>query len=148
MENGSSWFVNVASWVSSPFSALTDSPFSFQLWILTSHVELMFPSVWFCRQWPTVTRLFSQVEVGDVIRVNGSDFVPADAVILSSRYRSPSCCLTMENPFFLFLLSLLSLKKWWLDCVTEAGFTKLLYKSVTIISLGGTAVMGLFLFCL
>lgn len=93
--------------------------FSFQLWICTSHVEIMFPFVWFCRQWPTVTSLFSQVEVGDIIRVNGSDFVPADAVILSSRYRSPSCCLTMENlsslPFFLFLLSLLSLKKWWLD---------------------------------
>lgn len=26
--------------------------------------------------------------MGDIIKVNGSDFVPADAVILSSRYRS------------------------------------------------------------
>lgn len=45
-----------------------------------------------CRLCTEVITLFSQVEVGDVIRVNGSDFVPADAVILSSRYRSPTCC--------------------------------------------------------
>lgn len=30
--------------------------------------------------------------MGDIIKVNGSDFVPADAVILSSRYMSlPDC---------------------------------------------------------
>lgn len=48
---------------------------------------------------PDVTSLFSQVEVGDIIKVNGSDFVPADAAILSTRYRSPSCCLITGTPF-------------------------------------------------
>lgn len=42
-------------------------------------------SVLFYCQPPAVTSLFSQIEVGDIIRVNGSDFVPADAAILSSR---------------------------------------------------------------
>lgn len=67
----------------------------------------------FYRQCTAVTGLFSQVEVGDIIRVNGSDFVPADAVILSTRYRSPTCCQTLWNftLLFFFLLSQLSLKK-------------------------------------
>lgn len=58
------------------------------------------------QQW---TFYFSQIEVGDVIRVNGGDFVPADAVILASRYRSPPSCQPAGN------LSLLSLQKWLLD---------------------------------
>ncbi len=83
--------------------------FSHQLCIFTRHVELLFPFVLFYRQCTAVTSLFSQVEVGDIIRVNGSDFVPADAVILSSRYRSPSCCQTVGNfsllsSFLLFAL--------------------------------------------
>lgn len=62
----------------------------------------------FHRPTTAVNALFSQVEVGDVIRVNGRDFVPADAVILSSRYRSPPCCQAVGNfSSFSFLLLLL-----------------------------------------
>lgn len=64
---------------------------SFQLSIST-------PDAFICAdhgQCAVVISLFSQVEVGDIIRVNGSDFVPADAVILSSRYWSPSCLQTV-----------------------------------------------------
>lgn len=89
-------------------------------------VQLVCPLMLFYRPCTTVISLFPQVEVGDIIKVNGSDFVPADAAILSSRYRSPTCCQAVGTaPFFpsLRLLSLFlalplarhSLKKWWLD---------------------------------
>lgn len=58
----------------------------------------------FCQLCTEVITLFSQVEVADVIRVNGSDFVPADAVILSSRYRSPICCQAVGTSLSLFFL--------------------------------------------
>uniref|UniRef100_A0A8C6KAT0 Phospholipid-transporting ATPase n=1 Tax=Nothobranchius furzeri TaxID=105023 RepID=A0A8C6KAT0_NOTFU len=48
------------------------------------------------RQTP-ITRLFSQVEVGDIIRVNGSDFVPADAAILSSSEPQGMCYIETSN---------------------------------------------------
>uniref|UniRef100_I3J2A0 Phospholipid-transporting ATPase n=1 Tax=Oreochromis niloticus TaxID=8128 RepID=I3J2A0_ORENI len=41
--------------------------------------------------------LFSQVEVGDIIKVNGSDFVPADAVILSSSEPQGMCYIETSN---------------------------------------------------
>uniref|UniRef100_A0A4W6FKQ7 Phospholipid-transporting ATPase n=1 Tax=Lates calcarifer TaxID=8187 RepID=A0A4W6FKQ7_LATCA len=44
-----------------------------------------------------VNSLFSQVEVGDIIRVNGSDFVPADAVILSSSEPQGMCYIETSN---------------------------------------------------
>lgn len=70
----------------------------------------IFSVLLFHRQSSAVTLYFSQVEVGDVFRVNGSDFVPADAVILSSRYQSVStCCQTVGTSLF---LSHLHLKKW------------------------------------
>ncbi len=78
----------------------------------------MFLFVVFCQPYTAVTSLFSQVEVGDIFRVNGSDFVPADAVILSSRYRSPSCSQAVGNSsrlsssfFCFFALSEVSLEK-------------------------------------
>lgn len=72
--------------------------------------KLMFSLVLFYRLCTPVTRLFSQVEVGDIFRINGSDFVPADAVLLSSRYRSPTCCQTVgtSSSLSFFLLSLKS----------------------------------------
>ena len=36
-----------------------------------------------------------QVEVGEVIRLNDSDYVPADTVLLSSRYRAQTGCTDM-----------------------------------------------------
>lgn len=96
--------------------------FSYQLCIFTPDTELKFPFMLFYRQCTAVTSLFSQVEVGDIIIINCSDFVPADAVILSSRYRSPLCCQTVGNfsllsPFLRF--AQLSLKKWWLDTSSQ-----------------------------
>lgn len=85
------------------------------------------PLMLFYRPRTTVISLFPQVEVGDIIKVNGSDYVPADAAILSSRYRSPTCCQAVGTSSPLFACSLCfspslslslaqhSLKKWWLD---------------------------------
>lgn len=106
------------------------TPLMFLPFFLTScftpGVQVMCPSMLFHRPCTAVISLFPQVEVGDIIKVNGSDYVPADAAILSSRYRSPTCCQAVgTSPFFpsLRLLSLVlslslaqhSLKKWWLD---------------------------------
>lgn len=74
--------------------------------------KLLFSLMLFYRLCTPVTRLFSQVEVGDIFRINGSDFVPADAVLLSSRYRSPTCCQTVgTSSFFLSFCSLSTLPK-------------------------------------
>lgn len=108
---------------------------------------------WLCTE---VITLFSQVEVGDVIRVNGSDFVPADAVILSSRYRSPTCCqaigTSLSYLFALFLFSVLPKEVMVEQCpVKRSKNTNLqecnndlqccLFVVRTIISLGGFVVI-------
>ena len=89
--------------------------FSHQLCIFAPDVKLMFLFMLFYRPCTAVTTLFPQVEVGDIFRINGSDFVPADAVILSSRYRRPTCCQAVGKllPLFFFssFFSQLSLKR-------------------------------------
>lgn len=83
--------------------------FPHQLCIFTPDVKVVYSLMLFYRLCTAVTSLSSQVEVGDIIRVNGSDFVPADAAILSSRYQSPPCCQTVEtSSSFFFLLPLSS----------------------------------------